>query len=211
MSLNSKEILEQVAGEVSVCTKCVLHYSRKIAVPGEGPSNAKIMFIGEGPGFHENEQGRPFVGAAGKFLEELLGKIGMKRTEVFITNVVKCRPPGNRDPLPEELDACSEYLERQIQAINPKVIVTLGRYSMARFLPNAKISDIHGQAMRVRGRLIVPMYHPAAALHQGSLKPAIERDFSLLPELIAQAAEAPEVEEPKPPEEKAQPKQLSLF
>ena len=209
--MNSKEILAQVAEEVSTCTKCVLHYSRKIAVPGEGPTNAKIMFIGEGPGFHENEQGRPFVGAAGKFLEELLGKIGMKRTEVFITNVVKCRPPSNRDPLPEELDACSDYLERQIQAINPRVIVTLGRYSMARFLPNAKISDVHGQAMRVRGRLIVSMYHPAAALHQGSLKPVIERDFSLLPELIAQAADAPEVEEPKPPEEKSQPKQLSLF
>jgi DNA polymerase len=211
MLLNSKEVLNQVADEVSICTKCILHYSRKLAVPGEGPANAKIMFIGEGPGFHENEQGRPFVGAAGKFLEELLAKIGMKRTDVFITNVVKCRPPGNRDPLPEELEACSDYLERQIQAINPKVIVTLGRYSMARFLPNAKISGVHGQAMRVRGRLIVPMYHPAAALHQGSLKPVIERDFSLLPELIAQAAEAPEVEEPKPGEEKAQPKQLSLF
>jgi len=169
------------------------------------------MFIGEGPGFHENEQGRPFVGAAGKFLEELLAKIGMKRSEVFITNVVKCRPPANRDPLPEELEACSDYLERQILAINPKVIVTLGRYSMARFLPNAKISDVHGQAMRVRGRLIVPMYHPAAALHQGSLKPVVERDFALLPELIARAADAPEVEEPKPPEDKTQPKQLSLF
>ena len=209
--MNSREALEQVAQEVSVCTKCVLHYSRKIAVPGEGPANAKIMFIGEGPGFHENEQGRPFVGAAGKFLDELLAKIGMKRSEVFITNVVKCRPPANRDPLPEELEACSEYLERQIQAINPKVIVTLGRYSMARFLPNAKISDVHGQAMRVRGRLIVPMYHPAAALHQGSLKPVVERDFALLPELIARAADAPEVEEPKPPEDKTQPKQLSLF
>ena len=209
--MNSRELLEQVAQEVSVCTKCVLHYSRKIAVPGEGPANAKIMFIGEGPGFHENEQGRPFVGAAGKFLDELLAKIGMKRSEVFITNVVKCRPPANRDPLPEELEACSEYLERQIQAINPKVIVTLGRYSMARFLPNAKISDVHVQAMRVRGRLIVPMYHPAAALHQGSLKPVVERDFALLPELIARAADAPEVEEPKPPEDKTQPKQLSLF
>jgi DNA polymerase len=209
--LNSKEVLEQVAQEVAVCTKCVLHYSRKNAVPGEGPANARIMFIGEGPGFHENEQGRPFVGAAGKFLEELLSKIGMKRTEVFIANVVKCRPPANRDPLPEELDACSDYLERQIQAINPKVIVTLGRYSLARYLPNAKISDVHGQAMRVRGRLIVPMYHPAAALHQGSLKPVVERDFALLPELIARAGEAPELEEPMPPEEKSQPKQLSLF
>jgi DNA polymerase len=209
--LNPNEVLEQVAQEVSVCTKCVLHYSRKNAVPGEGPAKARIMFIGEGPGFHENEQGRPFVGAAGKFLEELLGKIGMKRTEVFITNVVKCRPPGNRDPLPEELEACGDYLERQIQAINPPVIVTLGRYSMARFLPNARISDVHGQATRLRGRLIVPMYHPAAALHQGSLKPVLERDFALLPELIARAGEAPEAEESKPPEEKAQPKQLSLF
>lgn len=209
--MNSKEILEQVAGEVSVCTKCVLHYSRKIAVPGEGPVNSRIMFIGEGPGFHENEQGRPFVGAAGKFLEELLEKIGMKRTDVFITNVVKCRPPANRDPLPEELESCSDYLDRQIQAINPKVIVTLGRYSMARYLPNAKISEVHGQAMRVRGRLIVPMYHPAAALHQGSLKPVLERDFSLLPELIARANDAPEMEEPKPAEDKSQPKQLSLF
>ncbi len=209
--MNSKEILDQVAQEVSVCTKCILNYSRKNAVPGEGPVNAKILFIGEGPGFHENEQGRPFVGAAGKFLDDLLSKINMKRTEVFITNVVKCRPPGNRDPLPEELEACSDYLERQIQAINPKVIVTLGRYSMARFLPNAKISEVHGQAMRLRGRLIVPMYHPAAALHQGSLKPVIERDFALLPELITRAGEAPVVQEAQPTEEKAQPKQLSLF
>lgn len=209
--MNSKEILAQVAQEVSVCTRCILHHSRKNAVPGEGPANAKIMFIGEGPGFHENEQGRPFVGAAGKFLEELLGKIGMKRSDVYITNVVKCRPPANRDPMSEELEACNEYLERQIQAINPRVIVTLGRFSMARFLSNAKISDVHGQAMRVHGRLIVPMYHPAAALHQGSLKPVIERDFALLPELIARAADAPEVEEPKPPEDRTQPKQLSLF
>jgi DNA polymerase len=209
--LNSNEVLEQVAKEVSVCTRCILHYSRKNAVPGEGPPHARIMFIGEGPGFHENEQGRPFVGAAGRFLDELLARIGMQRSEVFITNVVKCRPPGNRDPLPEELEACSEYLERQIQAINPKVIVTLGRYSMAHFLPNAKISDVHGQAVRVRGRLIVPMYHPAAALHQASLKPIVERDFALLPELIAKASEVPEVAEEKLPEDRTQPKQLSFF
>ena len=209
--LNSKEILAQVSQEVSACARCILHHSRTKAVPGEGPANAKIMFIGEGPGFHENEQGRPFVGAAGKFLDELLGKIGMNRSDVYITNVVKCRPPANRDPMPEELEACNEYLERQIQAINPRVIVTLGRFSMACFLSNAKISDVHGQAMRVRGRLVVPMYHPAAALHQGSLKPVIERDFALLPELIARAADAPEVEEPVPPAERTQPKQLSLF
>jgi len=209
--MNADEVLQQVASEVSVCTKCILHHSRKKAVPGDGPANAEIMFVGEGPGFYENEQGRPFVGAAGKFLEELLAGIGMRREQVFITNVVKCRPPANRDPLPEELAACSDYLERQIQAINPKVIVTLGRYSMARFLPNAKISDVHGQAMQVKGRLIVPMFHPAAALHQPSLKPSVERDFARLPELIAKAAEAPEAPEEETPEQKPQPKQLSLF
>ena len=175
------------------------------------------MFIGEGPGFHENEQGRPFVGQAGKFLEELLAGIGMKREDVFITNVVKCRPPANRDPLPEELSSCSDYLERQIQAINPAVIVTLGRFSMARFLPNAKISDVHGQAYHIKDRtsqtrLIVPMFHPAAALHQPSLKPMVERDFSRLPQLIAQAKAngAPKYEEKKP-ENKPEPKQLTLF
>lgn len=209
--MNSKEVLEQVAQEVSACQRCILSYSRKMAVPGEGPANASIMFIGEGPGFHENEQGRPFVGAAGRFLEELLASIGMERTQVFIANVVKCRPPGNRDPLPEELEACSDYLERQIQAVNPKVIVTLGRFSMARYFPNAKISDVHGQAMRVRGRLVVPMYHPAAALHQGSLKPVVERDFALLPELIAKSVDLPETSVDEPPVDRQEPKQLSLF
>jgi uracil-DNA glycosylase family 4 len=204
------EELQTIAGEVSVCTRCELHYSRKNAVPGEGPANASIMFIGEGPGFHENEQGRPFVGAAGKYLEELLAKIGMKRSDVFIANVVKCRPPGNRDPEPGEIEACNPYLERQIQAINPKVIVTLGRYSMGRFLPNVKISDVHGQAMTVRGRLIVAMYHPAAALHQASLKSTIEADFLRLPELIAKTETIPEVLE-QPTENKKEAKQLSLF
>jgi DNA polymerase len=209
--VTSNDILRQVAQEVSVCQKCVLYHSRKNAVPGEGPADADIMFIGEGPGFHENEQGRPFVGAAGRFLEELLAKIGMQRTEVFITNVVKCRPPGNRDPMPEELDACDDYLERQINAINPKVIVTLGRFSMARFLPNAKISAVHGQSMHVRGRLIVPMYHPAAALHQGSLRPVIERDFAQLPELIAGASAAPNYSTQAASEDKGDAEQLSFF
>jgi DNA polymerase len=169
------------------------------------------MFIGEGPGFYENEQGRPFVGQAGKFLEELLAGIGMRREQVFIGNVVKCRPPSNRDPLPEELAACSDYLDRQIQAINPRVIVTLGRYSMARFLPNAKISEVHGQSFHVKGRTIVPMFHPAAALHQPSLRPMVERDFKRLPELIAHASPASDPGEEKPPEVKQEPKQLSLF
>jgi len=211
--MNPQEVLKQVSQEVSGCTKCVLQYSRKLAVPGEGPANAEIMFIGEGPGFHENEQGRPFIGAAGKYLDDLLASINMKRSEVFITNVVKCRPPGNRDPLPEELTTCSDYLERQVQAINPRVIVTLGRYSMAHYLPNAKISSVHGQATKVKGRLVIAMYHPAAALHQQSLKSTIEQDFSRLPELIAQKGQSAESQEEsqEQPAEKQNPKQLSLF
>ncbi len=188
------------------------------------------MLIGEGPGFYENEQGRPFVGAAGQFLSELLAKIGLKREQVFITNVVKCRPPGNRDPLPEELAACSDYLDRQIEAINPRVIVTLGRYSMARFLPMSRISRCPRPGFVVRGRLVVPMYHPAAALHQPSLKPALEKDFQKLPEYIQlaakQAAEAVQPEQtgqaqpglerqaglpPAEPPAAEDPKQLSLF
>ena len=208
--MNIAKELKMIAQETSVCTKCNLHYSRKNAVPGEGPENAEIMFIGEGPGFHENEQGKPFVGAAGKFLDELLGTISMKRSDVFITNVVKCRPPGNRDPQPEELAACNEYLERQIQAINPKVIVTLGRFSMSRFMPNAKISEVHGQAMKVKGRLVVAMYHPAAALHQRSLRPTLEADFARLPDLIAEAEKMPEFEG-QTNQDKQEPKQLSLF
>lgn len=221
--MNSSDILQEIAQQVIVCQKCTLHHSRKNGVPGEGPSDAQIMLIGEGPGFYENEQGRPFVGAAGKFLEELLGKVNLKREQVFIANVVKCRPPGNRDPLPEELAACGDYLERQIQAINPRIIVTLGRYSMARFLPNAKISDIHGQSAWVRGRLIVPMYHPAAALHQPSLRPALEKDFARLPEYVKTAKMAiknlpPEPHQPiisSPVDEEKldtdKPVQLSLF
>jgi DNA polymerase len=182
--LDGPAILQEVSQQVTTCLRCNLHFSRKNAVPGEGPSNATMLFIGEGPGFHENEQGRPFVGQAGKLLEDLLGRIGLKRGDVFITNVVKCRPPGNRDPLPDELSACSEYLNRQIEALNPSVIVTLGRFSMAKFLPLARISEAHGRPVNVNGRLIVPMYHPAAALHQPSLKPSLEKDFLQLPELI---------------------------
>ena len=203
--MTAEEELKAIAAEVNVCTQCKLHVGRKKAVPGEGPANAEIMFIGEGPGFHENEQGRPFVGAAGKFLEELLALINLKREQVFICNVVKCRPPGNRDPEPDELKACGDYLERQIKAINPKVIVTLGRYSMDRFFPGAKISAIHGQARKVDGRLVVAMFHPAAALHQPTLKQSVIEDFQKLPALIASAEKAP------PPAEEPENQQLSLF
>ncbi len=202
------EELTRIAQEVAACTRCRLHNSRKNAVPGEGPADAEIMFIGEGPGFHENEQGRPFVGAAGKFLEELLGGIGLRRDQVFICNVVKCRPPGNRDPLPDEIDSCREYLERQIAAVNPKVIVTLGRFSMARYFGEAKISGVHGQVRQMDGRVVVAMFHPAAALHQPSLRRTVEEDFAKLPELIRtsqQSAPAEAAHEAEPP------KQLSLF
>ena len=185
--MDQKDILNQVAAEVRVCIQCQLNVSRKNAVPGEGPANAEIMFIGEGPGFYENEQGRPFVGAAGKFLDELLQRAHLQREKVFITNVVKCRPPGNRDPLPEELEACSWFLDRQIEAINPMVIVTLGRFSMAKFMGNVRISDVHGQSRWVNGRLVVAMFHPAAALHQPSLKNAVLDDFSRLPGYLTQA------------------------
>lgn len=204
----STDSLQLIAKEVSACEKCKLHATRKKAVPGEGPSNAKIMFIGEGPGFHENEQGRPFVGAAGKFLEELLASIGMKRNDVFIANVVKCRPPQNRDPESDELKACNDYLERQIAVINPKVIVTLGRYSMEKFFPGAKISNIHGQARTIGGRLVLAMFHPAAALHQPQYRSLIEQDFKRLPELIAKV-EAVQPAAPKAAEDGAE--QLSLF
>jgi len=176
--------LTQIAQEVRVCTQCSLHQTRKMSVPGEGPANAQVLFIGEGPGHNENEQGRPFVGAAGKFLDELLGKAGLQRRHVVICNVVKCRPPNNRDPEPHEIFACGKYLDRQIEAITPKVIVTLGRFSMNKFFPNARISQIHGKASHVDGRLVVAMYHPAAALHQPNLRPELEKDFAGLAKLL---------------------------
>lgn len=206
------EILSQIASEVTLCKKCALYHSRKNAVPGEGPGNAEIMFIGEGPGFNENEQGRPFVGAAGKFLDELLAQAGLKRTGVWIGNVVKCRPPGNRDPLPEELKACDDYLERQISAINPKIIITLGRYSMGKYLPGAKISQVHGQMRRIGNHFVIAMFHPAAALHQPALKPSIEKDFSQLPHLLEQARSELKRSVPAGTENKEEePRQLGLF
>lgn len=209
--MNTEGSMKQIADEVSACNKCDLFHSREKGVPGEGPPDAEIMFIGEGPGFHENMQGRPFVGAAGELLVELLGNIGLKREDVFITNVVKCRPPGNRDPQPAELAACYPYLERQIQLINPSVIVTLGRFSMARFIPNAKISQIHGQAIQTQGKLVVPFYHPAAALHRPSLRSVVEDDFATLPDLIKNAKKAPPIQVEEPQEENNQAEQLSLF
>jgi uracil-DNA glycosylase family 4 len=197
--------LEALAAEVGKCTRCLLHQGRTRAVPGEGPEDADILFIGEAPGFHEDQQGRPFVGAAGRFLEELLASIELKREDVFITNVIKCRPPGNRDPLPEEIEACKPYLDRQIELLQPKIIVTLGRFSMARAFPKARISYIHGQARKIGSIVYYPMYHPAAALHQPSLRRTVEEDMQRIPELIKQAAQMTE----SPPPAEAQ--QLKLF
>lgn len=204
---SSVQLLDEVADEVRVCTKCELCRSRTHAVPGEGSPGARILLIGEGPGWHEDQQGKPFVGNSGKFLTELIGKAGLERSDVFITNVVKCRPPSNRDPLPDEVAACSEYLDRQIDAIDPDVVVTLGRFSMQRWFPGERISRIHGQAKPVGGRLIVPMYHPAAALHQGTLRGAIEEDFARLPKLLSDR----EREREANAERESPPQQGSLF
>lgn len=216
--MDAAEVLQEIARQVKECKKCDLHFSRKNSVPGEGLTDAEVMLIGEGPGFYENEQGRPFVGSAGKFLDELLEKGGLNRSTVFITNIVKCRPPGNRDPMPEELAACNDYLEEQIRTIDPLVIVTLGRFSMARYIQNVRISDIHGKPRWIKDRLIVPMYHPAAALHQPSLRTTVERDFTHLAEWLDQARRKRGVQAaPVPPAaatEKAEdekPTQLSFF
>ena len=215
-----EDTLAQIASEVSVCTRCVLHATRNKSVPGEGPANAEIMLIGEGPGFNENEQGRPFVGAAGNFLNELLGQAGLKRADVWIGNVVKCRPPSNRDPLPDELAACNAYLDRHIAALNPKIIITLGRFSMGKFMPNVKISQVHWQMKRYGDRFVIAMFHPAAALHQAALKPAILADFAKLPKMLEfaraeLAKSAPAVAEQKAGYEAQKPdddaQQLSLF
>ncbi|MEA3345406.1 MAG: uracil-DNA glycosylase [Chloroflexota bacterium] len=191
--------------QIRNCTKCPLHKSRTKAVPGEGPEDADIMFIGEAPGFHEDRQGRPFVGAAGRFLDELLEMIGLGREDVYICNVLKCRPPGNRDPRVDEIEACRPYLDRQIELIQPKMVVTLGRFSMARWFPNARISRIHGQPRKIDGVIYYPMYHPAAALHQPSLRDIVEEDMRRIPELIAQMDQ---IRDEEPPQ---QAQQLSLF
>lgn len=193
--------------QIIVCTNCELHHTRIKGVPGEGPENARMMFIGEGPGFNENQQGRPFVGAAGQFLESLLKSIGLKRSDVYICNVVKCRPPENRDPLPAEIAACKGYLDRQIALIKPKLIVTLGRFSMAPYFPGESISKVHGQARRRGEQTVVAMFHPAAALHQPKYKSEIETDFKKLPQYLASLTKPEEIKETRP----AAPEQMSLF
>ncbi len=208
--INPAERLRDIDAAVRVCTLCPLADGRIKAVPGEGPIDAGIMFIGEAPGFNENQQGRPFVGAAGQFLEELLQIIGLHRRQVYITNIVKCRPPNNRDPLEEELAACTPYLDEQIALIDPPLVATLGRFSMGRFFPRDMISRIHGSMRVVDGRSVVPLYHPAAALRQQALRRVLEDDFRKLPRFLAEAkarrAASDESNKNEPP-----PQQLSLF
>ena len=202
--------VEQLYDEVRGCQRCTLARTRTLAVPGEGPLDAEVMFIGEAPGVNEDRQGRPFVGQAGAFLEELLGEAGLTRPEVYICNVLKCRPPGNRDPLPTEIEACSDYLSAQIRLIDPLLIVTLGRYSMSRFFPNQAISRIHGRPREANGRILVPMYHPAAALHQQRLRGVIIDDFRTLPDLL-ERARAARVDGAEPAEEEPPAQQMKLF
>ncbi len=195
--------LAELHEEIERCKDCDLAKHRTRVVPGEGPDNARLLFIGEAPGWYEDQSGRPFVGSAGQYLEQLIGMIGMKRNQVFIANVIKCRPPENRDPLPGEIQACSKWLDRQIELIKPKVIVTLGRYSMARYFPGESISKIHGRAKRIGSTIYFAMYHPAAALHQANLRKIIEADIMKLPAVLAEANATDQ--------EKDHPAQLSLF
>jgi uracil-DNA glycosylase len=200
--------LTELYKDIAVCKRCDLYKQATMPVPGEGPENAEIIFIGEGPGWNEDQQGRPFVGAAGKFLDQLFDSIGMKREQVYITNVVKHRPPNNRDPLPTEITACSIWLDSQLELIRPKMIITLGRHSMARFFPNKTISKIHGTAEKRDGIYYFAMYHPAAALHQQNLRYEIEQDMLKVPGLMAELRNPP----PDPSEKETdKPQQLSMF
>jgi uracil-DNA glycosylase len=209
------QTLDEIRSQVARCKACKLGTGSARAVPGEGNPNAKVIFVGEAPGFYEDQQGKPFVGPAGKLLDELLKVAGFSRQDVFITNVVKHRPPGNRDPEADELEACDGYLRAQIAAINPQVIVTLGRFSLGKFVPNVKsMRDIHGRALPYNGMTICAMYHPAAALHQASLKSVLEQDFRNLPMIIARATQKASAPEPEqPPQEPPQPsaEQMSLW
>ncbi len=195
--------LDELNERILVCSACALSQKRTHAVPGEGPSAINVMFIGEAPGEQEDRQGRPFVGPAGQFLNELLAAAGLRRESVFITNVVKCRPPANREPLPGEIEACAGYLERQVALLKPKAVVTLGRYYMARYFTNESISRIHCRQKKVGSMVYFPMYHPAAALHQGSLRQVLLEDMARLPGILKDVGKAAEAAVPT--------RQMSLF
>lgn len=192
-SAERQAALEVIAAEVTACTRCRLHSGRTKSVPGEGHPDTEVVFVGEGPGMNEDRAGRPFVGRAGDLLVRMLGTVGWKRDEVFITNVVKCRPPDNRDPEPDEIEACLPYLQRQLAVIDPPLIVTLGRHSMARFIPNSKISQIHGTSHAVdpatgaASAMVYAMYHPAAALRSSDVERQSFDDAAGIPAALLDA------------------------
>lgn len=199
-------VLAELYRKIAACRDCEeLARTRTQTVPGEGPEKPQIVFIGEAPGYHEDQQGRPFVGQAGQFLEQLLNSIGLKRSDVYICNVIKCRPPNNRDPLPIEIKNCQKWLDQQLELLSPKMTVTLGRYSLARFFPGEPISKVHGKARKQDNIIYFAMYHPAAALHQQSLRQTIEADMLKIPPLLVQLEPVEEVKKEDKPE------QLSFF
>jgi len=206
MSSSSAARLAALAKQIETCRRCSLYKQATHAVPGAGNPDSDLMFIGEAPGFHEDQQGRPFIGAAGSFLDQLLASISLSRQDVYIANIIKCRPPNNRDPQPDEIEACRPYLDQQIALIKPKVIVTLGRFSMQLAFKGVTITKVHGTPKKVGDVVYFPMFHPAAALHQPRYRTLIEQDFQKLPKLLAEIGNiAQESNEPEPPE------QLALF
>lgn len=196
--------LSELCQEILTCQKCqVLAENRNRVVPGEGAEDTHIMFIGEAPGWHEDQQGRPFVGPAGMFLNELISSISLRREQVYITNIIKCRPPQNRDPLPTEIHNCRRWLDRQIEIISPRMVVTLGRYSMAMFFPGKSISKVHGTTRQQDNIIYYAMYHPAAVLHQQNLRQIVKADMLKIPSILAEVETAREV--------RPEPKQLNMF
>lgn len=196
---------DSLVERVLTCSRCTLSQTRTCAVPGEGSRTAEVVFVGEGPGFYEDQQGRPFIGPAGNLLDQLLVSVGLNREDVYITNMVKCRPPNNRDPLPGEIEACRPYLDEQLAMISPKVVVALGRHSFSKFFPDEPIGKARGKPRLWKGLTIYPMYHPAAALRNGNLRSALERDFQGLVPLLQDSFVVAKQEENE------QSEQLSLF
>ncbi len=196
--------LEERAEIIRNCRDCPLGYSRTNAVPGKGPAGARVMIVAEGPGQKEDETGKPFVGPAGDFLDDLLALAELNRDEVFITNMIRCQAPGNRDPQPSELEACDKHLEAQLEIIQPELIVSLGRYSLQKFLPGDSIGEAGGRLRQREGRFILPIMHPAAGLRRNEFRDRVVRDFAGIPEALRRVREDPPEEDPKPEPEPAQ-------
>lgn len=210
--MTTQEALEAVANDARGCTRCDLYIGARNAVPGDGNPNAEVFLVGEAPSMYDDRRGYPFSGPSGAFLDELLAMAGLRRADVYLTNLVKHRSPESRELLPSEIAACADYLNRQIAAVNPKVIVALGRGALARFLPGGKISRDHGQAKVVGGRVVVAMYNPAAALHREELRATVEDDFRrALPAAIAEAHRLSAEGRLTPPSDEPPPQQMTLF